>query len=556
MKLDVIITHAAFDPERVKKVEVLREELIRQGARDVAVLASNTREHARTWAMRAWRLASDELSMGDSDGVIILNDDVDVPSYFLKACEAACVVAWKSLGGEQKLVAPDFAHYLERDPPISLHVQVPEAIDLWKQGRPFARSYSYTGPGVILKPSHARSLLAFAEAHPEIWTHQNEDGMANVWAWDRQIPFWLTIPALVKHDTSIASTLGYDNQPMRTASVDWTAGEVDDLTDPRSWQMAEAPPWLPHPWMTESTLQAMRKLGARRAQSSSTTPKVHRVVIGSITRGNPAPEYTETLTSLLHASIVDPHCNWSIHPQRFNRNDCIVHARSSVLRDFLDTDGTHLFLVDDDQSFKPNVLHRMVNAGHDFVCAPYPRREGIDFERVRSMGSIAPAADAFAYQHSVTLVGGNTTVEPDELDDNGCAEIESIGLGCALLSRSMVERMTAHYAEELGYHDPRAALRPTVALFQPVFVDVPFVNPSTGETKVGRILCGEDVSFCRRWRAMGGKVQMYLGPGSPIDHVGRHVYRGHLEVFGLSTSPEVVEAAAKARADLNEGGAT
>ena len=34
----------------------------------------------------------------------------------------------------------------------------------------------------------------------------------------------------------------------------------------------------------------------------------------------------------------------------------------------------------------------------------------------------------------------------------------------------------------------------------------------------------EDYTFCRRWRALGGKV--YVDPHSAIDHVGSKVYSG------------------------------
>jgi len=577
----VVIAHAAFDPDRAAPLARLVAQLEAQGVSPV-IFKSEVREHARIWAMRVWRNVAalgspDAPDDAQSTPVVILNDDVEVPDEFVEAiCEVVRVARAHADAYGQRSVAP-----------ISLHVQHPAARELGQRGEAFARSYSYTGPGVVLTPALARSLVEWADAHPDAWRTQNEDGVANAWAWDRQIPFLTTIPALVKHDTRVPSTLGYDGHAMRTSSVPYDDPAVVHPRDLTSWTTRTAPEWLPHPWMTEGT---MRALCAKRAPSSpsASDAKKARVCLASVSRGNPAPEYTESLTALVHVAATDPAALFELHPQRFNRNDCIVHARSAIVRDFLDTECTHLFLVDDDHAFRPIVLQKMIESGHDFVAAPYPRREGVDFVRVAGMGGLYPSPEAAAYRYSVTLANDEETIDPSKLDEHHCVEIEAIGMGCVLLARSVVERMVAQYDRELGYRDPRAGMRRTVALFQLVFQNIPITTGelvretpqvqiarleeiveqvTNGADRIvidgdasavlaaalreikawrsgelphiprNRILLGEDTSFCKRWRNMGGTIRMYLGAGSPIDHVGRLVYRGHVEPFGLTRAP-------------------
>jgi hypothetical protein len=146
---------------------------------------------------------------------------------------------------------------------------------------------------------------------------------------------------------------------------------------------------------------------------------------------------------------------------------------------------------------------------------------------------------------------------------DGCVEIEACPLGMTLLTREGLERMEAHYkADRLDYEalgtinskdgaeslasfakriaklardNPILAFEdessivpggrvPSVALFQLLF-----------EEKTGGLL-SEDYSFCARWRAIGQKVWMYLGEGSPVSHQGEMIFAGAIEAFGLQRS--------------------
>lgn len=216
----------------------------------------------------------------------------------------------------------------------------------------------------------------------------------------------------------------------------------------------------------------------------------------------------------------------------------LVVARSRMLRQARETDCTHVWFVDADCGMKPVVLFNMLRSGFEMVQATYPRRDGLGFS-VRRLNE--------------TLERGG--LKPEDVTNN-CVEIQATGFGCTLIARSCFERMMDHYenepepdfgdllhgganrreiiklAYELGrQHGHRIAVddfpkwdasrqpKRTVMLFQ-LIIDQDDVVDGTGKRTRYDLLAGEDVSFCKRWRAIGGKVMLYIGPGTPITHLG------------------------------------
>lgn len=225
----VVICHAAWLPERERTLARLLEQLP-----DAHVLSSRRREHAAIWARRAWEWVEDQ-----KEPVAVLNDDVTVCPHFPEVVDAMVEAT-----GVRAL---------------SLHTSVPEAKTAVA---PWIRCYWLTGPGYVLHPEHAASLLNYWTALP--WSFmsgagRNEDVIAINWAWQRQEPFWSCVPAIVKHDTTTASTLGYDNHALRSAPVSWEATD-EDMTSVDFWRRGvDAPPFAENPWMKTPYLDAIRK---------------------------------------------------------------------------------------------------------------------------------------------------------------------------------------------------------------------------------------------------------------------------------------------------------
>ncbi len=242
-KLIIGIAHAAWLPERKETLARLLEQLASSPKFDVPfrVFASAEREHASVWARRLWAWAAEH----DAHAVL-LNDDVEVCPDFIGVVRGMI---------EAK---PDQVLSLHASPPKEHHIH-----------DPWFRSYWLTGPGYVLPPGVARELLEWSETIPKAMLESiNEDNLAIHWAWEKQRPMYCAVPAIVKHDTSVKSSLGYDLHPLRVASLLWDDpcfGLVHfDRVD--LWDEGAAP-FAPNPWMSEGYMRLVdRKLRAFRAR--------------------------------------------------------------------------------------------------------------------------------------------------------------------------------------------------------------------------------------------------------------------------------------------------
>jgi hypothetical protein len=228
MTVDIMIAHAAFD---VRRHAPLTRLLVALGGHPL-VLASQERVHANVWATALWNA----VARSKADTVVCLNDDV-IPHPQLRQHVTTLAE-------------------LLPDQVLSLHPQFPAIRDVAKAGGRLARCYWPTGPAMAMSPDFARELLEWLKTVPEGWfgNDVNEDGALASFLWSRQQPAWCAIPALVRHDTTVPSTLpGYDQHPHRTSPVDW-----DDYPPHWTREHVASAPYTPVPWISDDGL---RKLG-------------------------------------------------------------------------------------------------------------------------------------------------------------------------------------------------------------------------------------------------------------------------------------------------------
>lgn len=179
------------------------------------------------------------------------------------------------------------------------------------------------------------------------------------------------------------------------------------------------------------------------------------------------------------------------------RSRCVWYALTRSTWDYL------LFWDDDvvpsDMSIVPRMVDRANVDGHDVLGAPYPRK------RIKACFPYKPIDMSRGQLYAV----------------NDCIEVDYLAIGFMLLSRKCLTEMVEFYADE-WFTDRHEAgnEHETIGLFRQVMTST-IVRP---DGKRHRDLLSEDYSFCHRWRAMGGKVQMYVGPGAPVGHVGGHVF--------------------------------
>jgi hypothetical protein len=190
------------------------------------------------------------------------------------------------------------------------------------------------------------------------------------------------------------------------------------------------------------------------------------------------------LASHGHQMVIDTRAGESLVPRARNHQ---VHA-------FLQTDATHMWCFDSDQSCAGDVARTLVGLNLDVVGCLVPlKRRPIEF--------------------AVHEIGNKL-----ETDGRGVAEVAAIGTGCMMVSRETIERMAAYYQDRWFYSSHHG----TEGYRIPLLFDT--------WTREDRHYLSEDYGFCELWRGIGGRVHAYL-PGR-VTHHGWDRYEGDVsEVY-------------------------
>lgn len=155
-------------------------------------------------------------------------------------------------------------------------------------------------------------------------------------------------------------------------------------------------------------------------------------------------------------------------------NTEISLAREAIVQHFLESDCTDLVFVDDDVCWQAGALLSLLDRPVDVVAGIYPKR-------------------TLPLQWPVGWLEGQKELHAVD----GLLEVASVPTGFLRLSRACLERMHKVYGP--GMFDN--------------------IRHETGRYS-------EDISFCRRWRSIGGKV--WIDPEIAMVHVGPHGFAGHL----------------------------
>lgn len=169
-------------------------------------------------------------------------------------------------------------------------------------------------------------------------------------------------------------------------------------------------------------------------------------------------------------------------------NAMIGDCRGLIVTKFLEGDGTDLVFVDWDVVWEAGALLKLVDAPVDFVAGLYPQRR-----------------DPLNFCVSMFDDGREMWADPD----TGLLEVVGVPAGFMRMSRAMLEKMVAQYADT-QFHCDQAPNQTAYDLFGPY--------------RIGRLKFGEDYAFCRRWRDIGGKV--WVDPEIHMGHVGNKTFTG------------------------------
>ncbi len=157
--------------------------------------------------------------------------------------------------------------------------------------------------------------------------------------------------------------------------------------------------------------------------------------------------------------------------------------------DFLESDCTDLVFLDADVGADPHAVTKICTPDVDLVagCVPY-RQDPLGFP--------------------IRWLPGDLFADPN----TRLLEVEGIGMALTRITRQAVTKMVDAYPA-LRFRCKSSKSGFATGLFYPEL-----------ETDGDR--WSEDLSFCRRWRAIGGKV--WMDPEIGTSHTGLKTFEGHI----------------------------
>lgn len=180
----------------------------------------------------------------------------------------------------------------------------------------------------------------------------------------------------------------------------------------------------------------------------------------------------------------------------------LPRARNSAVSDFLwqEPHFTDLVMIDDDNWCDADGMLRLLDAPVDLIGAP-----------CRSRGE------------PLTWPVRWKTDGPIERDPyTGLVEVDTVGTGIIRVTRDCLDKMAQSHGDQ-WYVDSTAKAGKSLPLFMYEIAD--------------RAWWGEDVTFCKKWRAMGGAV--WIEPDVLTHHIGLNDFQGHVGDWLVSMPPKI-----------------
>ena len=171
-------------------------------------------------------------------------------------------------------------------------------------------------------------------------------------------------------------------------------------------------------------------------------------------------------------------------------NSIISDARNKQVARFLDSDYSDLMFIDSDIVWKPDDLLRLIGRKEPLVAATYQRKN--------------EAKVSFAIKFG-----------PEIVRKKGLIAVERVGTGFMRIKRSCLEELIAAYPDFKLSSPSMGKTDNYYALFDNSIVDGEYV--------------GEDFTFCNRWRALGGQVN--IDPAITLTHLGTASYNKPITDF-------------------------
>ena len=195
------------------------------------------------------------------------------------------------------------------------------------------------------------------------------------------------------------------------------------------------------------------------------------------------------------ASLVDVATEMATRGVRFTwdvvmQDACVHRARNTLVSRFLASDSERMLFLDADTMCSVADVDAVTMRDEDLIGGTYAKKS--------ARGAVVGDA----------LIGGERRGGERRGD---VLEAIQVGTGFMSISRSCLEQMIRAYPD-LAYRAGSSAVGDSGQARHKLFsVELD-----------GGYEVGEDYTFCRRWRAIGGRVWMHTGLS--LGHIGSHVY--------------------------------
>jgi len=219
--------------------------------------------------------------------------------------------------------------------------------------------------------------------------------------------------------------------------------------------------------------------------------------------------YMQSMCNLLaYASAID----LPVSIELLGYDSLVTRSRNTIVATFLDSvTATHLMFIDADIGFSAAQVERMLAFDQDIVAGMYPLK-AVHYDEAVYQRLDAHEPLELAQLRYVGYFGDGHGRE--EVD--GFIAGEFAGAGFLLMKREALTRMAEAYPET-RYRNAHSQAQPNPSPNQYALFDC-MIEPETGD------YLSEDFAFCRRWRAIGGKL--WLDARSKLIHIGPREYVG------------------------------
>jgi hypothetical protein len=198
------------------------------------------------------------------------------------------------------------------------------------------------------------------------------------------------------------------------------------------------------------------------------------------------------------------------------KSSLVTQGRNLCVGSFLESNMTHMLFIDSDIYFNAQSIITMLDKDKDVISIPYPLKTLMWDKAFRKMqeGKIKEPEDIRKSLHTYPMKVENA--HNIQVID-GVIEVTHSPTGCMMIKRSVFDKMIKAYPD-------KQIVQKTVINGE--YVDRPHMWNffDTTHDPVTKTYLGEDFSFCKLWKDIGGKCYAYIM--DPIVHVGEHTYEG------------------------------